>query len=137
MTPSLSACSARRTNFSSTDLGVAVDGTSQVALGVKKLAANVGDIRDGGSIPGLGRSSGGGNGNPLQYSYLETDRGAWWATVHGAAQSRTGLKQLSTWMVWPLFFGEEGVNSYLVILKLGLYVCETSENFRGKVWSGE
>ena len=114
-----------------------MDGTSQVALGVKKLAANVGDIRDGGSIPGLGRSSGGGNGNPLQYSYLETDRGAWWATVHGAAQSRTGLKQLSTWMVWPLFFGEEGVNSYLVILKLGLYVCETSENFRGEVWSGE
>ena len=104
MTPSLSACSARRTNFSSTDLGVAVDGTSQVALGVKKLAANVGDIRDGGSIPGLGRSPGGGNGNPLQYSYLETDRGAWWATVHGAAQSRTGLKQLSTWMVRLLFF---------------------------------
>ena len=35
------------------------------------------------------------------------------------------------------FFGKEGVNSYLVILKLGLYVCETSENFRGEVWSGE
>ena len=40
------------------------------------------------SIPGLGRSSGGGNGNPLQYSYLKNpmDRGAWWATVHGVTK---------------------------------------------------
>ena len=45
------------------------------------------------SIPGLGRSLGGDNGNPLQYSGLEKsmDRGAWWATVHGVAQSRTRL----------------------------------------------
>ena len=49
-----------------------------------------------GSIPGLGRSSGEGNGNPLQYSYLENsrDRGAWQATVHGVAKSRI---QLSDW----------------------------------------
>ena len=49
---------------------------------VKNPLANAGSV---GSIPGLGRSSGGGHGNPLQYSYLEnpTDRGAWWATVHG------------------------------------------------------
>ena len=42
-------------------------------------------------IPGLGRSPGGGNGNPLQYSCLENpmDRGAWWATVHWTAKSRT------------------------------------------------
>ena len=48
---------------------------------VKKLPANAGDV---GSIPGLGRSSREGNGNRLQYSYLEnpTDRGALWATVH-------------------------------------------------------
>ena len=48
---------------------------------VKASACNVGDL---GSIPGLGRSPGEGNGNPLQYSCLEnpTDRGAWWATVH-------------------------------------------------------
>ena len=41
-----------------------------------------------GSIPGLGRSPGGGHGNPLQYSYLENpmDRGAWWAAVHGDAK---------------------------------------------------
>ena len=55
---------------------------------VKASACNVGDL---GSIPGLGRSPGEGNGNPLQYSYLENpiDRGAWWSTVHGVAKSRT------------------------------------------------
>ena len=53
-------------------------------------ACNAGDP---GSIPGLGRSPGEGNGNPLQYSCLEnpTDRGAWWATVHGVAESQTRL----------------------------------------------
>ena len=61
---------------------------------VKKLPANAGDLRDIGSIPGLGRSLGKGNGKPLQYSCLENtmDRGAWRATVHGAAQSWTQLK---------------------------------------------
>ena len=51
-----------------------------------------------GLIPGLGRSSGEGNGNPLQYSFLEnpTDRGAWWAAVHRVIKSQTWLKQLST-----------------------------------------
>ena len=50
---------------------------------VKASACNVGDL---GSIPGLGRSPGEGNGNPLQYSCLENpvDGGAWWATVHGS-----------------------------------------------------
>ena len=49
-----------------------------MALAVKNLPANAGDVRDVGSIPGLGRSPGGGHGNPLQYSFLETpkDRGA-------------------------------------------------------------
>ena len=64
---------------------------SQVALGVKNLPVNVGDIRDTGSIPGLGRSPGGGHGNPLQYSCLENpmDRGgAWQATVHRMPESR-------------------------------------------------
>ena len=45
---------------------------SQVALVAKNLPASVGDIRDAGSIPWLGRSTGGGNGNPLQYSCLES-----------------------------------------------------------------
>ena len=51
-----------------------------------------------GSIPGLGRSLGGGNGNPLQYYCLENpmDRGAWWAIVYGAAKSWTRLKQVIT-----------------------------------------
>ena len=62
-----------------------------VALVVKYPSANAGDIRDSGLIPGLGRSPGEGNGNPLQYSCLENlmDRGAWWATVHGVAKSWT------------------------------------------------
>ena len=57
----------------------------------KNPAASAGDGRDVGSIPGLGRSSGGGHGNPLQYSCLENsmDRGAWQATVHGVAKNRT------------------------------------------------
>ena len=61
---------------------------------VKSLAANAGDIRDTGLIPGSGRSPGGGCGNPLQYSGLENprDRGAWWAVVHGVAKSWTRLK---------------------------------------------
>ena len=60
---------------------------------IKNLPANAADIRDMGSIPGLGRSPKGGHGNPLQYSYLENpmDRGAWWATDHGVAQRQTGL----------------------------------------------
>jgi len=58
-------------------------------LVVKNLLANAGDIKDVSSVPGLGRSPVKGNGNPLQYSYLENpmDRGAWWATVHGIAES--------------------------------------------------
>ena len=64
---------------------------------VKNPSANVGDIRDMGLIPGSGRSSGGGHGNSLQYSCLKNpmDRGAWQATAHGVAQSRTRLKRLS------------------------------------------
>ena len=52
---------------------------SQVALVVKNLPANAGDIRDKGDIPELGRSRGGGHGNPLQYSCLKNpmDRGDW------------------------------------------------------------
>ena len=64
---------------------------SQVALVVKNLPANSGDIGDVVSIPGLGRSPGEGNHNPLRYSCLERpmDRGAWWATVHGVTESDT------------------------------------------------
>ena len=56
---------------------------------VKNLAARAGDVRDMSSIPESGRSSGGGHGNPLQYSCLDNpmDREAWWAMVHGVAES--------------------------------------------------
>ena len=58
---------------------------------VKNQPASAGDAGDTGSIPGLGKSPGGGNGNPLQYSCLEnsTYRGAWWAAVHGVTKSQT------------------------------------------------
>ena len=61
---------------------------------VKNPPANAGDIRVAGSIPGLGRSPGGGHGDPLQYSCLKNpmDRGAWRATVHAVTKSRTQLK---------------------------------------------
>ena len=57
----------------------------------KNLPANAADTGHVGSIPGLGRSTGVGDGNPLQHSCLEksTDRGAWWATVHGVTKSWT------------------------------------------------
>ena len=69
----------------------------QVALVVKNLPANAGDIRDVGSIPGLRRSLGEGNSYVVQYSCLENpmDRRVWWATVHSVAKSQTQLKQLS------------------------------------------
>ena len=64
----------------------------------KESTCQSGDVRDMGSIPGLGRSPGEGNGNPLHYSCLESpmDTGVWWATVLRVAKSRTQLKQLST-----------------------------------------
>jgi len=65
-----------------------------VAQWLKNPFANKGDAGDMGLIPGLGRSPGGGNGNPLQYSCLENsvDRGAWQATVHGVPKSQTQLR---------------------------------------------
>ena len=58
---------------------------------VKNLPANAGDARDMGSIPGLGRFPGGGNGNLLQYSCLENpmDKGAWYAIAHRVTKSQT------------------------------------------------
>ena len=69
-------------------------GASQVVLVVKNLPVNAGDIRDVGSVPGLGRSPGEGNGNPHQYSCLKIsmDRGAWWATIRRVAKSQTQLR---------------------------------------------
>ena len=84
---------------------------------VKNLPANTGGSRDVGSVPGLGRSPGGGNDNPLQYSCLENpmDRGAWWATVHGVAKSWTRLsmhamgEQLVKLYIMQFGFREENI----------------------------
>jgi len=60
---------------------------------LKNPSVSAGDARDPSSTPGTGRSSGVGNGNPLQYYYLgnSMDRGAWWSTVHGVAKSQIQL----------------------------------------------
>ena len=70
--------------------------TSQVALEVKKPLINA-DVRDMSLIPGLGRSPGGGHGNPLHCAWLENpmDRGTWWAIAHRVAKSCTWWKQFS------------------------------------------
>ena len=72
-------------------------------------------------IPGLGRSSGEGNGNPLQYSCLENpvDGGAWWATDHGVAKSWTGLSDFTL-----TFFS--GTKKYLIIHKMKVKVKSLS-----------
>ena len=64
-----------------------------MVLVVKNTPANAGAVRDVSSIPGWGRSLGGGHGNPLQFSCLENpmDRGAWWATVHRVAKSQSDM----------------------------------------------
>ena len=87
----------RSLGFTSFSISLYKNRASQVMLVVKNPPANEGDIKDLGSIPGFGRSPGGGRGNPLQYPSLENpmDRGAWWATVHRGAKSQTWLKRLS------------------------------------------
>ena len=68
-------------------------------------ACNADDIRDTGSTPGSGGSPGGGHGDPLQCSCLEgpMERGAWWATVHGVAKSRSVVQHSAWWDVAFLF----------------------------------
>ena len=66
--------------------------------GGSEVKASASNVKDLASFPGLGRSPGEGNGNPLQYSCLENpmDGGAWWATVHGVAKSRTRLSDFTS-----------------------------------------
>ena len=83
-------------------------------LVLKNLAANARDTRDKGLIPGWERSPGGGNGNPLQYSYLGSpmDRGAWWATVHGVTNSHTGQDLATQQQVFTCMVVLQGVNLF-------------------------
>ena len=83
--------------------------------------ASVRNAGDPGLIAGSGRSPGEGNGNPLQYSYLEnsTDGGAWWATVHGAAKSRTRLSDFTFTFLLDIFLPSH-INSYYG------YICYSS-----------
>ena len=77
---------------------------------VKNRAANAGDAKDTGSIPGSGRSPGEGNDNPLQYSCLENpmDGGAWQATVHGVTELDMTEQLLFT--IPPIYMGESQEN---------------------------
>ena len=76
-----------------------------MVLVVMNLPANTRDVRDPGSVPGLGRSPAEGYSNPLQYSYLENpiDGGVWRAVVHRVAKSHTRLKGLSTHACYRLY----------------------------------
>ena len=114
-----------------------ITGASRVALVVKNLPAKAGNIRGMGWISWLGRSSGGGHGNPLKYSCLENpmDRGAWQAIVHGVAKSQTQLKW-NTHTHTPKSIWKQsllgGVNFLTITLFLnkGLF----SLNRRGMLW---
>ena len=114
-----------------------------MALVVKNMPANAGDIRDEGSIPGLERSSGGGHENPLQYSCLENrmDRGVWWVTVHRVTKSQTHWSDLTcrhsnekyfvlvlmslTYLslIWPVISQRKSLFSQLHIIAQNIRTC--------------
>ena len=122
----------------------------EVSLVVKIPPATAGDIRDLGSIPGFGRSPGGGHGNPLQYSCLENpmDRGAWQATVHGVPKSWTclsdwahtpghpnnGFERLCT--VWrPRHFRQQGRSDLLApVWALTNFAISRGKKFFQSTW---
>ena len=98
--------------------------TSQVVLEVKNLPANAGDMRGTGLFLESGRSPGGGHGNPLQYSCLEnpTDRGAWRATVHRAAESQTWLKRRNkhahSTLIYPILWAFKIVSWVSLVVQM-------------------
>ena len=97
---------------------------SQVSLVVKNPPASAGDVRDVGSVPGSGRSPGGGNSSPLLYSCLENPRhrGAWWATVCEVTKNRIWLKQLLG-IIWGFFWTPEVLLENGFSLWLSLHLC--------------
>ena len=106
-------------------------GSTPVVLMVKNSPANAEDARDTGLIPGWGRSPGGGNGTPLQYSCLKspTDRGAWQAIVHGVTKSQTWLSDYAWALSWfpgfPLLLMgcKYWLDTLLILLSLSFLVC--------------
>ena len=88
--------------------------------GDKESACNAGDL---GLIPGSGRSPGEGNGNPLQYSCMENtmDRGAWEATVHGAAKSQTQLSNFFSFRF--VCFERRGCFFFLLMIIYVKHLC--------------
>ena len=94
---------------------------SQVALVLKNLPASARDVRNLGSIPGLGRSPGEENGNPLQYSCLGNpmDRGAWLATVHEVTMSQPGLSMPICKINKDLLYNIRNYIQYLIIIYNG------------------
>ena len=104
----------------------------KVALVVKKLPANIGDIRDKVSIPGSGRCHAGGHENPFQYTCLGNprDRRSWWATVHGVTKSWTQLSNLAHTHIGRLTslpLGEKKIFTqklyYMPITFIGAFPC--------------
>ena len=100
---------------------------------VKNMPANAGGTGNMGSVPGLGKSPGEGNGNPLQYSCLENpmDREAWWATVHGVSKSQIRLslhamkkKEFTYHTIHPF----KGYNS--IVLRSQSCTSKNTVNFR-------
>ena len=92
-------------------------------LSSKEFTCSAGDTGDTGSIPGLERSSGGGHGNPLQYSCLKNlmARGAWKATVHGVAKSRTLLSY------WAYIHVSQHTSEFLFIHLILDIFCSSGE----------
>ena len=96
---------------------------------VNKQPANSGDRRDTGSVPVLGRSPGGGNDNPLQYSSLENpmDRGAWQVTVHRVTRSQTCLKRLSMHAHMKLLNSNNHIDHSLLVLHFSFPYSDVSK----------
>ena len=92
--------------------------TSQVASVVKNLPANAGDARDTGSLPGLGRSPGVGNGTPLQHSCLENSIGigTWGSTVYGATKNQTRLSDRANTHTHTPFMHQDIAKNFMDIV---------------------
>ena len=121
---------------------------SQVVLVVKNLPANAGDIRDAGSITGLGRSSVVGHGNPLQYSCLENpmDRGAWRATIHWITHKESDTTEATehayTIQLYTNTYKQTGPGLYLedspkLTSQLAILIARTSHKGRPLLYTPE